>query len=77
MGKRNRERRATKEKQRRRTTAGGGRPRQQPGPDRAQVIEGLVIALSAASVLQGRGKPPNCWSGTAVSSANSTLPPTS
>lgn len=53
MGKRNRERRAAKEKQRRRTTAGGDRPRQQPGPDRALVLEGLVIALSTAAGAPG------------------------
>src|SRR4051812_36741866 len=49
MGKRNRERRTVKQKQRRRSSTNRERCRQNPGPDRAQLLEHLVIALSTAS----------------------------
>ena len=46
MSRRNREKRAAKHKNRRRATQ--GRPGFDPGPDRAALLEGLVMALSAA-----------------------------
>jgi hypothetical protein len=49
MGKRNRERRTAKQKQRRRSATERERSRPDPGPDRAQILEGLVIALSTAA----------------------------
>ncbi|WP_206428603.1 DUF2786 domain-containing protein [Mycolicibacterium stellerae] len=49
MGKRNRERRSAKQKQRGRTATERERIRPDPGPDRAQILERLVIALSTAA----------------------------
>lgn len=51
MGKRNRQRRAAKQKQRRRSAADHDRSSPDPAPDRAQILERLVIALSAAASL--------------------------
>lgn len=47
MSRRNREKRAAKHKNRRRATQ--GRPGFDPGPDRIALLEGLVMALSAAA----------------------------
>lgn len=49
MGKRNRERRTAKQRQRRRSATERERSRPDPGPDRAQILSGLVLALSAAA----------------------------
>jgi hypothetical protein len=49
MGKRNRERRKVKQKHRRGSATGREQVRQDPGPDRAQILERLVIALSTAA----------------------------
>lgn len=54
MGRNNRERRAAKQKQRRRSaTNDHGRSRPNPAPDRAQVLEHFVIALSTAASAPG------------------------
>ena len=49
MGKRNRERRTAKQKHRRRSATERERSRPDPGPDRAQILEGLVVALSTTA----------------------------
>lgn len=49
MGKRNRERRTAKQNQRRRSATERERNRPDPMPDRAQILERLVIALSTAA----------------------------
>lgn len=49
MGKRNRERRTAKQKHRRRSTPRREYSRPDPEPDRAQLLERLVIALSTAA----------------------------
>jgi hypothetical protein len=49
MGKRNRQRRTVKQKHRRRPAAEREQRRPDPGPDRAQLLESLVVALSAAA----------------------------
>lgn len=49
MGKRNRERRTAKQKNRRRAATERERIRPDPEPDRAQLLETLVIALSTAA----------------------------
>jgi hypothetical protein len=49
MGKRNRERRTAKQKHRRRSTARTEHRGPDPGPDRAQLLEHLIIALSTAA----------------------------
>lgn len=49
MSRRNRERRAAKQKNRRRSAAGREHDRSDAGPSRAQILEDLVIALSAAA----------------------------
>lgn len=56
MGKRNRQHRAAKQKQRRRSAAEHQREhvRPDPEPDRAQLLERLVVAMSAAASLPGR-----------------------
>ncbi|WP_264000342.1 hypothetical protein [Mycolicibacterium vanbaalenii] len=56
MGRRNRERRAAKKKQRRRPAAEREHSRSDTGPSRAQILEGLVIALSTAADLPGPGR---------------------
>lgn len=56
MGRRNRERRAAKKKQRRRPAAEREHSRSDAGPSRAQILEGLVIALSTAADLPGPGR---------------------
>ena len=49
MGKRNRERRKVKQKHRRRSATGREHVGPDPGPDRAQILERLVISLSTAA----------------------------
>lgn len=53
MGKRNRERRAAKEKQRRRASAQREHRQSADGPDRAQILTRLVFALSSAAGTPG------------------------
>lgn len=55
MGRRNRERRAAKQKHRRRSAADREHRRSDIGPDRAQILESLVIAMSAAASSPGSG----------------------
>lgn len=49
MGRRNREKRAAKQKQRRQSAAGRERSRSDAGADRAQILESLIIAMSTAA----------------------------
>lgn len=51
MSKRNRERRAAKQKKRRHSATERERSRPDPGPDRAQILERLVNALSATAAV--------------------------
>ncbi|WP_234897794.1 DUF2786 domain-containing protein [Mycolicibacterium vanbaalenii] len=51
MGKRNRERRKVKQKHRRRSATGREHVGPDPGPDRAQILERLVISLSTAAAV--------------------------
>ena len=56
MGRRNRERRTTKQKQRRRSAADREHRPSDIGPDRAQILESLVIAMSTAARSPGPGR---------------------
>lgn len=56
MGRGNRERRTAKQKQRRRSAGDRERRRSDIGPDRAHIIESLVIALSAGASSPGPGR---------------------
>jgi hypothetical protein len=49
MSRRNRAKRAAKQKQRRRSGAEREHPRSGTGPDRAQILERLIIAMSTAA----------------------------
>jgi len=55
MGRRNRERRMAKQKQGRRSAADREHRRSDIGPDRAHIIENLVIAMSTAASSPGAG----------------------
>jgi hypothetical protein len=55
MGTRNRQRRTAKQKQRRRSAAGREHRRSGIGPDRAHIIEHLVIAMNTAARSHGPG----------------------